>query len=375
MLAKLKNNRYLQILHLFRSIGGKDAKGTEKEYPEVIQLPITYHCNSKCVMCNIWQMDWSNEYELEEFSKMMKDPLFKHVKAVGINGGEPTLVKNLDLYAEEVLKLPEIKYLNMISHGFNTKQLLPALEKIYAACKKRGVKFDLIISLDGYGEIHNKVRGLKVFKIVEKNIIEIQNNMSKYCDSFQVACTVVNQNVDYMNELDVFCRMNNITIKYRLGIENKRIESNLLMDQFSLLHNKAEQSAKEFFHKLYNKATNFYEKFKYFAIFYFMHNGNQGRLMGCSYKNKGVTMDSRGDLYYCAVESDKIGSLREGKGEDIFFDEKNIAYRKSIVDNKCNTCIHDYRGKTSHANLLKFIREIYYEKFFSKIYRLKLKFS
>ena len=67
--------------------------------------------------------------------------------------------------------------------------------------------------------------------------------------------------------------------------------------------------------------------------------------MGCHWQENGITMDSRGDLYYCAVESDKIGGLRENKGTDIFFADKNIEYRKKIVAEDCDNCIHDYDGK------------------------------
>ncbi len=36
--------------------------GLAKKYPKVVQLPMTYLCNSRCVMCNIWKMDYSNEF-------------------------------------------------------------------------------------------------------------------------------------------------------------------------------------------------------------------------------------------------------------------------------------------------------------------------
>jgi len=359
----------------FWKAGWTKVKGDKKKYPKVVQLPVTYRCNSKCVMCNIWQMDYSNEMTVEELSRFLQDPVFSKVEAVGINGGEPSLIKELPAFAEEILKLPKIRNLNIISHGFNKKLLLVALEAIYKKCKSKRVSFHISISLDGYGKMHDTVRGLKVFNLTAETILEIQNNKHKYCDTMDVACTVVTQNVEYLKELDAYARLHNINIKYRMGIENKRIESDKLVEQFSLLYHNSLQTAKEFFHSRYMAATNLKRKFKYFAIYYFLASKKKNRLMGCHWQEEGITMDSRGSLYYCAVASDKIGSLREEKGTDIFFSEKNISHRKQILETQCDGCIHDYDGKPHIGNVLLFLRELLFEKYFWVGYYLKAKMT
>lgn len=318
-------------------------------------------------------MDYSNEMTTDEFSRFMKDDIFSRVESVGINGGEPSLIKELPAFTEEILKLPKIKNLNIISHGFNKKLLLASLEEMYKKCKAKGVGFHISISLDGYGETHDTVRGLKVFKLTSETILEIKNNRIKYCDTFDVGCTVMLQNVDRLKELDAYGRLHGLEIKYRLAIENKRIESGKLMDQFSLLKNRVYQSAREFFHSRYLLATNIKRKFKYYAIYYFLTAPKPKRLMGCHWQENGMTMDSRGDLYYCAVKSDRIGGLREAKGTDIFFSDKSIEHRKQIVANDCDSCIHDYDGKPYIGNTLIFIKNILFERYYWLQYYLKAK--
>ena len=349
--------------------------GLAKKYPKVVQLPMTYLCNSRCVMCNIWKMDYSNEFDLDEFERFMADPLFKKVRALGINGGEPTLVKELPKYAEAILRLPSVKYLNIITHGFNHKPMFPALKEIYKLCKEKGVKFHVSISLDGYGQTHNVVRGKNVFPKTDYSIKEIMQNKHLCCDSIDVGCTVIKHNVDQMIELDEYAKRNLFDIKYRVGIENKRIESNKLMDQFSVLLDKSVQSSTEFFHSRYYEAQNFMVKFKYFALYHFLSADKKERLLGCDWKEEGLTMDARGDLYYCAVASDKIGSLREEGGEDIFFRAQNLTYRKSILDDKCNGCIHDYQGKPQLRHLVFYFRRFLFERFYWLGYYLKARLT
>ena len=147
LIQLIKKNKKLFLiarsLRFLQSSTFSKINGSQKKYPKVIQLPITYNCNSRCVMCNIWQMDHSGEATVEEFANFMQDDIFKKVQSVGINGGEPTLIGNIDEYAKVILTLPVIKSLNIISHGFNTSRALKAFEKIYSACREKGVGYNL----------------------------------------------------------------------------------------------------------------------------------------------------------------------------------------------------------------------------------------
>lgn len=375
----IKKNKKLflivKVLRFLQTSSFSKIDGSNKKYPKVIQLPITYNCNSKCVMCNIWKMDHSNEMTVEEFATFMKDDIFKEVEAVGINGGEPSLVPNLPEYIKEVLTLPKLKSLNIISHGFSQKPLLKSLEEIYKMCKEKNIHFQVLISLDGVREIHNIVRGkTNVFEKTSSTIDEIMKNKSKYCDDLELGCTIVKQNIHNLVELDTYAKMKNYNIKFRLGIENKRIESDKLKDQYSVIYSPLKQSAKEFFHYQISQTKDFANKFKYYAIFSWLNSEKPKRILGCMWKEEGITLDARGELYYCAVASNSLGSLRKEKGEKIFFDDKNIEYRKSIINNSCDGCIHDYTGKAEFKNVWKFLVDTLKNRFAMKLYEIKVRF-
>ena len=320
-------------------------------------------------------MDHSGEVTVEEFAKFMQDDIFKEVEAVGINGGEPSLVPNLFEYADEILKLPSLKSLNIISHGFSPTPLFKNIEKIYASCQKKGVKFHVAISLDGVGNIHNIVRGKpKVFEKTISTIDKIIKDQYKYCDSYDIGCTIVKQNIDYLIELDTYAKSKNYNIKYRLGIDNKRIESDKLRDQYSVIYSPLRQSAKEFFHYQISQSKNLGNRFKYFSIFYWLNSDIPKRLLGCAWKDEGVTLDSRGELYYCAVESDSLGNLRNNQGTDIFFKPESVKYRENIIKNRCDSCIHDYSGQIETSNILIFFKYLVHDKYAMKLYELKARF-
>jgi len=361
-----------KIMFFLRSSSLFKIDGSKKKHPKVIQLPITYNCNAACVMCNIWKMDHSGEMTVGEFSRFLKDQIFSEVESVGINGGEPSLVPNLNEYADEILKLPKLKSLNIISHGFSPKPLFLQLEKIYSSCRKKNIPFHISISLDGVGSVHEKVRGRKKsFERTKSTIDEILNNPNKYCDSFDIGCTIVKQNIDNLVELDTFAKLNGYNIRYRLGIDNKRIQSDLIRENFTVIYSPLRQSAKEFFHYLMSISGDLNLQYKNYAILDWLCLEMPKRLLGCAWKDEGITLDSRGELYYCAVASKSIGSLRQKGGEDIFFDSKNISYRQSIVNNECDNCIHDYHGTPQLKDLIIFLKERYFERNSMMIYKLK----
>lgn len=326
--------------------------GKNKKYPKSLQMPITSKCNSRCVMCNIPNMDKKNEMTAKDFGKALQDEIFKEIESIGINGGEPFLLNYIEEYVKNAIEnLPKLKAINIISNGFLTERILEKCEIIHLMCAKANKNFDIIISLDGYGEIHDKVRGIPgAFKKVENTIRELYKETYRYADRIELACTVVKHNVNHLIELDTYCKLNKYNIKYRLGIENERIDNKLLMNDFSVLLDKdARQTAIEFFHYKFNETKDF----KYYSIFKYLAF-DEKRLMGCAWKENAITMDPKGNLYYCAVESKKIGNIFESEGEKIFFNNQNIDYRQRIVSDKCNKCIHDYTGDILTRDIMKY---------------------
>lgn len=370
---KLKKNpkiyKILQVLKfLYNTKWIKSYKFNK--HPQVLQFPITNNCNSKCVMCNITSNISKKEMTVDEFKKIINDDIFKEIKLVGINGGEPFLCKNLIPFIEILVKKEKLESINIISNGFLTNSILEKTKKIYEICKKYNIKFHISFSLDGYGKIHDKVRGIpNVFSKTIETISSIVNNKEFYCDSYDIGCTVVKQNVDYLVELESFAEKMNWNIKFRLGIKNERLHNSKIYDGFSILEDKqARQSAKEFFFGQILKSKNLYDQYKYWAIFTYL-DGDENRKLGCDWQENGITLDGEGNIYYCAVESPCIGNLKNNDGSKLFFCKENLKVRTNIRKNKCKKCIHDYVGQFEYKNVIKFLYWKFNRKFVMKKYR------
>jgi len=126
--------------------------------PKYLWLEVTDKCNSKCEYCNIHKKTpIANPLSPAEIKTILSSPLFNEVSYIINSGGEPTVRSDLlKIFLAEHEALPNATL------QFSTNALLPdkALTIIKELCS-RGIKLEVGISLDGIGEAHDKIRGVK----------------------------------------------------------------------------------------------------------------------------------------------------------------------------------------------------------------------
>jgi Fe-coproporphyrin III synthase len=119
------------------------------QLPVMVLMPHS-RCNCRCVMCDIWKANHNKkEISFEELSRHMDQFSKWKVREVLLSGGEPLMHSNL-------WKLVALLKENHISVTMLSTGLL--LEKnateIVNYCK------EVIVSLDGSREVHNKIRNI-----------------------------------------------------------------------------------------------------------------------------------------------------------------------------------------------------------------------
>ncbi|MFA6011413.1 MAG: radical SAM protein [Desulfobacteraceae bacterium] len=109
-------------------------------------LAVTYRCNAKCIMCNIWQNPSKREQEIRPEHLTS----FPDVVRLNITGGEPFLRADLSDILDVIKK--KAKRVVISSNGSLTRKTLEVMRKH----RDVGIR----ISFDGIGETHDKIRGV-----------------------------------------------------------------------------------------------------------------------------------------------------------------------------------------------------------------------
>lgn len=331
--------------HLRYSFVGRSSA---LEKPVVVQFPVIDICNSKCQMCRIWENKQSRDISVDDLRKGLSSELFSDVQAIGFNGGEPTLRDDLiDLVDVALANLPNLKQVSLITNAYKYMQVIEQIEKIGRLIKSRGKRFDVMVSLDGFGEVHDRVRGRSGNFENAKKVLEF---LSKFdaVDNVRIGCTVIRENVFHLADLFEFCVSRGLYIKYRQGVPHQRLYTENLLDPYALTFEEKYEFV-EFLEGL----IKYYEPSPLQRFFYrslidqILHD--KPRAAGCDWQHRGATITAKGELAYCAVKSKALmENIAESDPMQAYFG--NEAHLRDIVANECARCHHDYVGLPGPAD-------------------------
>ncbi|WP_157976707.1 polysaccharide pyruvyl transferase family protein [Parahaliea mediterranea] len=310
--------------------------------PTLVNFPITDNCNSRCLMCNVWQENVEGELNTNEIFSIFSADAFSEVAHIGVSGGEPTLRKDLVASVESLLEaLPKLQSLSITSHGYHYRRWSRFIGPIKTACQRAGVELVLNLSVDGVGEQHNEVRGIEsAFERVGKTLTIFKNEGVRV----QLQCTVSRANVYGTGRVLAFARQEGVEVIFRCATFIERLANGNLVDGFSL--NTAERS---FLADLYRspdliaQTRSAGRRLYYKKMAVWLLEGG-ARPMPCYFQNEGILVTSLGEAYPCSVSDLRLGNLRNDSAYDVVSSEAAFTKRAQVKSRDCSSCIHDQSG-------------------------------
>lgn len=333
----------------------------ELERPKVIQFPVIDICNSRCQMCRIWQNKKSNDITSDQLRVGLSNSLFSEVTGIGFNGGEPTLRKDLpELVQVAVDCLPNLKNISLITNAYNYQDVIDHVAAIGAITKSNNVYFDLMVSLDGYGEVHDLVRGKPGNFARAQHVISYAKK-SNVVDNLRIGCTVIRANVNHLGDLHDYCVKNNLYVKYRLGVPHQRLYTQDLVDPYALTQAEKFEFVEFLEGVIKNYEKGYLQNHFYRSLIAQIVN-HAPRRAGCDWQHRGATITAKGELAYCAVKSKVLlNDISVGNPEAAYFSNKE--HLKQIVETACDDCSHDYVGIPNRGDYFRLVLSLLNERF------------
>ncbi|GAA4648613.1 hypothetical protein GCM10023116_08820 [Kistimonas scapharcae] len=293
-------------------------------------------------MCRIWENKQGTDISVEQLRTGLSNELFSEVEGIGFNGGEPTLRKDLYEIVEVALKkLPKLQHVSLITNGFKYKQVIEQIDRVGRLVKANNKYFDVMVSLDGFGDMHDKVRGRSGNFENAKKVLSFLAGFDAV-DNVRIGCTVIRENVFHLADLLEYCISQNLYIKYRQGVPHQRLYTENLLDPYALTFEEKYEFV-EFLEGL----IEHYEPSPLQRLFYrslidqILYN--KPRLAGCDWQHRGATITAKGELAYCAVKSNALmKNIAEGSPIQAYFG--NQTHLQEIINKECANCHHDYVG-------------------------------
>jgi MoaA/NifB/PqqE/SkfB family radical SAM enzyme len=187
--------------------------------PTVLIFHCTFVCDARCEMCHNWKRgDRSADMSLAEIDKAFQSKLWSRIENANISGGEPTTRNDLVDIARLMLdRFPRLRKLGLNTTGLTPHRAIPMLTKIVELCEERGVIFSTRVSIDGVGEMHNKVRDVKRgFDKAVETIRAMQALQKKHSFNFGISTTIFSMNLDDADNIYAWAKKEKLDIVFNM---------------------------------------------------------------------------------------------------------------------------------------------------------------
>ena len=192
--------------------------------PITLTFSVTAACQSKCKTCNIglkYQQDpkrKEKDLRLDEIEKVFKGlgPIY----FFNISGGEPFLRKDLPEIIRLACKYLKPRIIHIPTNGIASEKIRDLTMQGLEIVNRYDSKVPLSVkpSIDGVGEIHDEIRGVKGnFKQLEKTISYLKEVEKQYPNfHLELGTVISNFNIDHLSEIEDYV--------HSLGVQSYRNE-------------------------------------------------------------------------------------------------------------------------------------------------------
>ena len=319
--------------------------------PEELHIELTYRCDSKCIMCDLWDYHTriprqEKEITLDEIRNFVgQSEHLKKIKTVVLSGGEPFLRKDLaGICGYFTERFPGIS-LGILTNGINTKAIINSAKEIIKKCKPKNIWIGS--SLDGIGEAHDKIRAKRgAFSSLEKTIqackkegINITltftlttNNFSQLIPAKKFAASY---GVEFYVQFVVPKEVREKAVFNFTPAQLTRIETDL----YKMMREEAKD--KDYQHLLQALRDDSYQglvaKLYYLSNLVRYQKNPKRYFKRCVAGTKFAMFSPFGDLYFCpALKNGSIGNIRKEKFDSLWTSKKAESVRGFISQELCH---------------------------------------
>ncbi len=279
---------------------------------------VTARCPLRCAHC-FYSKELNqkmNELTLEEIEKIADN--LPYIDTLQISGGEPFVREDLPELLEIFVK-KGVKRIGIPTNGFFTDKIIKQVKRM----KKRNVPFNISISIDGFRDLHNKIRGRDCWDRAINTFKELQKLGIKV--DFNVALSKINYDSVFDKYLNFLESLNPGNIN--VIIVRAKPDVMITTEQFMKIRPKLEQLDIEYKTKFYQKR----QKLLY-DIYENVFKGNPVPFK-CQAGKVIAVLEPDGQVRSCEIFR-KLGNVR-----DYNYDMKEIL-KKDKIPRRCKDCIH-----------------------------------
>ena len=271
----------------------------EGEFTDAV-IAITYMCNSRCIMCNIWQYKGPLPLDSKEYLKLPSS-----LRTVNISGGEAFLRNDIaDVLANIKQVAPKVKF-KISTNGFAVELTRKRMLEIMERVPKNDIA--VVVSIDGYEDKQIEVR--RIPDGYNKNIATIKMLREIGIHDVTIAFTMGDYNYDHL--LKMYQVANELNCEFTMAVLHNSDH------YFQITTNKIERLAQlrdeimklaRLELKTWNPKRWVRAFFEYGLVYYLIRNE---RILPNYAGRKAFFLDPNGFVYPADVSPKAMGNIKD----------------------------------------------------------------
>ena len=292
-------------------------------------------------MCNNWKRgDRRADLTLSQIDRVFQSRFWRCIENVNISGGEPTTRNDLvDVCRIMLDRLPRLRKLGINTTGLTPRRAIPMLTDIVRLCNERRVICSVRVSIDGVGQVHDRVRNVpRGFEKAIDTIRAMQALQKLRTFNFGISTTIFSQNMDDATNIERWARRENLDIVFNMvRFTDAMLANSDLADDYKP-RGTEEQFMREFFlNRVRSDSLLDGQNYIYMHYADMIANGYH-RLAPCPFQTQGIMLNPDGGLFFCE-NSEVIGNALDEDPGDVYFRGASQIHRERIRREQCPTCL------------------------------------
>ena len=284
-------------------------------------LGITYKCNSRCVMCDIWKIKDFPELPVAEYKKLPSS-----LRDINISGGEPFLRADIPEIIATVKKSAPKARIVISTNGFMPELIEKQMKEILKIKPDIGIA----ISVDGYGDMHEQIR--KIPHAWDKDMETLDRLQKLGMKNLRLAFTILPQNVQDLGKVYDETRKRGIQFTHAFAQSSEHYFGGSNNDDNK--PNLAELK-KQYIHLINGELKSWHPKKwvrAFFAHGLYKFSIEKTQVLSNDPGNKFFYLDPRGVVYPSVVHNFPMGNIQNyDNWHDLWHSETAENAREKVV--------------------------------------------
>ena len=318
--------------------------------PRLITYCVTYRCNCRCTMCEMFKKAEACREELSanDIGKIFADRVFARLDVVRFTGGEPFLKNDIGDIVSEISRLTNARIFYITTNGSFPEKVEQFIEKVMPL----GIQLHVQISLDDVSELHDRIRGVTgLFEKAYSTLETLQKLKKKWRFETGINQTISKENMTRMQDVNLLAKKFGCAHNITLAVKHHEGRSHAGIDfsrpiPFATIDSMDDRTIRDIYSKIDALKHENYTLRKKLAssslrdlLEGYLNEGGRNRLLyqkdnpkpPCTAFFTHFRLLPNGDAVSCSIRGNRVvGNLRDKTFSDIWHSDSARKERKSV---------------------------------------------